>query len=599
LTGLADLQHVYDYHDGTKHHFDHFAPSLGYLDWASQPRLFRSFAGAPVFKLYPGPPAASDLHALPRETYDQLFVDSPNPAAPITAASIGHFLRYSLGLSAWKAFKGSRWPLRVNPSSGNLHPTEAYIVTGAFGSRSSSDASRAAIEDFGETPGVWHYAADRHAIERRCAFAPEAWNLAGLGGPTEAFIVALTSIHWREAWKYGERAFRYCQHDLGHAIAALGLSASMCGWRLRMLPAWPQRTMATLTGIDRDEDYFEAEREEPGCALLVTRVSVPGSVDRGVGFPDLGVRLLERRGLGEGGQPDLNAFLTAVRQARWFGRASQLSEDHVAWTFIDEVARATEDPGHTITAETATHALRQAQGGQLAVSAVEPIAAVDVDRGLDARALVLQRRSAVALDGASFSDRGEFLRMLSRVMPGPGAPWDAQWWPPCIHLALFVHRVDGIAPGLYVLARAASAVPRLQAAFSRAFAWTPVAGPGEDIPLRLLQAGDYRSRSQRVSCDQAIAADGFFSLGMIAICTAPRFTGIFSGSQASWVRCYISKRRPRARARPASAAFTTIPFTICSASKATRFRASITSRLVCRSRTRGSQRSRDIPGRRG
>ena len=103
--------------------------------------------------------------------------------------------------------------------------------------------------------------------------------------------------------------------------------------------------------------------------------------------------------------------------------------------------------------------------------------------------------------------------MLSRVMPGPGAPWDAVWWPPCIHLALFVHRVEGVVPGLYVLARAASVVPRLKAAFHREFAWTPVAG---DFPLWLLQAGDYRTRSQRVSCDQNIAADGFFSLGMIA-----------------------------------------------------------------------------------
>ena len=94
-----------------------------------------------------------------------------------------------------------------------------------------------------------------------------------------------------------------------------------------------------------------------------------------------------------------------------------------------------------------------------------------------------------------------------------GAPWDALWWSPRIHFALFVHRVTGVVPGLYVLARAASAVPRLKAAFSRDFAWTPVA---DGFPLWLLQAGVYRSRSQRVSCDQAIAADGFFSLGMIA-----------------------------------------------------------------------------------
>jgi nitroreductase len=78
---------------------------------------------------------------------------------------------------------------------------------------------------------------------------------------------------------------------------------------------------------------------------------------------------------------------------------------------------------------------------------------------------------------------------------------------------VFVHRVEGIPAGLYVLARASSVVPRLKGAFRADFAWTQVAS---DFPLWLLREGDYRSRSQHVSCDQGIAADGFFSLAMIA-----------------------------------------------------------------------------------
>ena len=95
---------VHRYHDGTKHHFNRFARSPGYLDWASQPRPFRRFADAPAF-------------ALP-----------PRPDASGRARTIGDLLRHSLGLSAWKRFRETRWSLRVNPSSGNLHPTEAYVV---------------------------------------------------------------------------------------------------------------------------------------------------------------------------------------------------------------------------------------------------------------------------------------------------------------------------------------------------------------------------------------------------------------------------------------------------------------------------------------
>jgi hypothetical protein len=139
---VSGLDPVYRYHDGTKHHFHRFARSLGYLDWASQPNPFRSFAGAPESTLINQQSAIADI------------------------------LRHSLGLSAWKQFGASRWSLRVNPSSGNLHPTEAYVVLPEreplspeerepFGPEEREPFRRAAI---------YHYAADRHALERRCAF---------------------------------------------------------------------------------------------------------------------------------------------------------------------------------------------------------------------------------------------------------------------------------------------------------------------------------------------------------------------------------------------------------------------------------------------
>src|SRR5262245_9631654 len=179
-------------------------------------------------------------------SYDDLFDGTVEPQ-PLTAAAIGDLLRHSLGLSAWKQYGQARWSLRVNPSSGNLHPTEAYVVG-------------AVLEG---APGVYHYMADRHAVERRCRFDPPAWSRSTLGA--SGLLVALTSIHWRESWKYGERAFRYCQHDLGHAVAAVAIAARMLGWDARILPDWSHAELAALLGIDRDQDFVDAEREEPGC----------------------------------------------------------------------------------------------------------------------------------------------------------------------------------------------------------------------------------------------------------------------------------------------------------------------------------------------
>jgi len=41
--------------------------------------------------------------------------------------------------------------------------------------------------------------------------------------------VGLTSIFWREAWKYRDRAYRYCCHDLGHAMMSIILAARALG----------------------------------------------------------------------------------------------------------------------------------------------------------------------------------------------------------------------------------------------------------------------------------------------------------------------------------------------------------------------------------
>jgi nitroreductase len=126
---------------------------------------------------------------------------------------------------------------------------------------------------------------------------------------------------------------------------------------------------------------------------------------------------------------------------------------------------------------------------------------------------VLQRRSALDFDGVSALAAPAFFAMLSRVMPQPAPPWDALWWEATIHLAIFVHRVDGVPPGLYLLARHPEAVARLRAACGREFLWESAS---DALPLYLLARGDCRAMARRLSCDQDIAADGFFSLGMIA-----------------------------------------------------------------------------------
>jgi SagB-type dehydrogenase family enzyme len=449
------------YHETTRHHFNRFAQSPGYLDWATQPNPFRRFHGAPLIEL-PRSVVAPD------EPYESLFAGARTPA-PITDESVADLLRCSMGLSAWKQYQRSRWALRVNPSSGNLHPTEAYVV---WRSR------------------VSHYAPREHALEARCVLRPSDVHQSRV--PDEdVFLVGLTSIFWREAWKYGERAFRYCQHDVGHAIAALRLAAARLGWSLALIDCSDDE-VAALLGVDRDDDFRDAEREAPECLALVTRA--PGEV---------GVETLVAR----------------ARDGEWSGQANQLSPGHREWPIIDLVAESTRLdsrlPRRSGEAAKAGSAGLPRHSGEAAKAGLD----------LSARSILLQRRSAVAFDARSTLPVATFRSMLSRLHPG-ASPWDAIDWPPQVHLAIFVHRVDGLVPGLYAFLRDPAVLAEWRDAMRPDFLWegvpndppSPLSGFGEASPndLFLLLPIDLKWPAARVSCDQDIAGDGFFSLGMIA-----------------------------------------------------------------------------------
>lgn len=442
-----------DYHQSSKHHLQRYAPGPDGLDWANQPDPFRTYAGAPRTVL----PLLSDRIATP-------YVDVragrlPTPA-PFGRESVAVLFELSLGLSAWKQYGSSRWALRCNPSSGNLHPTEGYLV---------------APELPGVEAGVHHYVSRDHCLERRAAISDPRWNDA-IG--RRGILVGVTSIFWREAWKYGLRAFRYCQHDVGHAIGALAYAAASLGWRARRLAAVGDDALATLLGVDRDGDFDAAEREAPDCLIWIGA---------------------------DGPVPEIEPLLEAAASAFWQGRANRLSAEHRGWPDIDRV-------------HTACHKPETPQSELWRPPPLPPPAAPALD--LPAARVIRQRRSAVAFDGQTVLSADAFFALLDATLPRPDAPpWSAWAAPAAVHLALFVHRVSGLEPGLYVLLRTEPDREELGVALRQDWLWRKI-GPTH-LPLYLLLPHDLQAVARTISCRQDIAADSCFSLGMLA-----RMTGL-------------------------------------------------------------------------
>jgi SagB-type dehydrogenase family enzyme len=451
------LRRTLAYHERSKHHLRRHARSPGGLDWANQPDPFRTYAGAPAVDL----PLLADGLATP---YADLYSPGAVARRPPDLDAVALLFELAFGLSAWKRYKGNRWALRCNPSSGNLHPTEAYAVL---------------PERPGLPAGVYHYVSRDHRLERRGTLADDGTSRIARVLPRGAFLVGLSTIAWREAWKYGERAFRYCQLDAGHALAAVRYAAATLGWSASLVDGPADAELAAWLGLDREEDLaglVPADRERPLAALLV-----------GPHPPTPRVDPLE--------------LADILRGATWAGRANPLSRKHVRWEANEDATEATRKPS-TAPAEPA------------AIPSLPPLPTAG---RAPAATLIRRRRSCQALDGRTSIDAGAFYALLDRLLPRPAVPpWDVLPWGPLLHPAIFVHRVRGLPPGLYLLERSKAVHDRLRAATRDRFAWSRPPACPEHLDLFLLAERDLRDVSRIASCHQEIAADGAFSLAMIA-----------------------------------------------------------------------------------
>ena len=443
-------QLVIDYHDRTKHRMDGYARGPDTLDWDAQPDPFRCFDGAERIDL----PLLANQLTVP---YAALSSDQPIEKQPLVLTSVATLLEISVALSAWKQYGTARWSLRVNPSSGNLHPTETYLVA-------------VAIE--GLQNGVYHYRADQHALELRCRFG-------AVNASEPELYIGFSSVHWREAWKYGERAFRYCQHDVGHAMAAISYGAAVLGWDVTPQLMWGDDGLATLLGVDRECDFGKAEREHPDVLLKIAPI--------------------ERSSAGA----DPASLLSLAQSGQWYGKANVLDPKHLySWPVIDEVAEASHRP-ENVAAET--------------VATPTPGSVIPTTCTEDAGKLLRRRRSAQSFDGVTVMSRESFARCLDQLLQRPQyAPWNTLPWNPRIHLVLFIHRVEGIAPGLYALPRSEQGQTLMRDHMRPEFQWQPVGDLPDSIPLQQLILAKAERTIAKLSCQQAIAGDSCFSLAMLA-----------------------------------------------------------------------------------
>jgi len=353
----------------------------------NMPAPFRHYEGVPVLDL-PADPPSPETPAL--DVLQGFCGTTPAHDGP---TFLSQLLFYCASISASKLVPstGYRYALRVNPSSGNLHPTEFHFVT----------------RGLKEWPdGLYHYRPSSHMSEQR-ALGDLEMNLAGSSAPI-TFI--LTSIAWREAWKYRDRAYRYCLHDIGHAWQALALAARAIGCDAFAVGHFPDDDVAHLCRFHEDE-----------WPMLIVEL-------RGES-----ISLRETAPVREPNR----------REIVWYGgEANQLSKEKTAYTQIEDIYEATKLSSN----RSASH-----------ISVVEPAPLGAGTTKLpppDSSTrtfgeVVRMRRSALDFVGGVQSMS---LRQLSAILAAASQPLLADFAAArFIQLYLYAHRVRGLESGLYRL----------------------------------------------------------------------------------------------------------------------------------------------------
>ena len=447
-----DSAYIFQYHEQTKHHYDRYARSPGYMDWDNQPNPFRFYNGTATVNL---PFVESDPPSPHLTLYRQQSVDNQ----PITIENVAAFLELSTSLSAWKAYGQNRWSLRINPSSGNLHPTEVHLILPDITSIRA---------------GIYHYTPFNHALELRANVPAPLWQQTRNHFNNDGFLVGLSSIIWREAWKYGERALRYCNHDVGHALAALSFSAALLGWKVSYLNGLSDNDIDQLLGFDRVK-WEPLEFEESDLLCYVHDQNAPSVVRT---IPE--------------------DIIMAYNKLPLTGQPNRLSPHGVDWQIIYQTLQHCRKP--RTTGEIYDYGDRPFQEGS--------------SSRLKASEIIRRRRSATAFDPSVSIDQHSFFAILDKTLPRDHCPpFDLGLGETAVHLLLFVHHVTSLSQGLYFFCRNQSDLTELQNSCQVDFLWEPVT---PTLPLYRLKHGNFRNEASRVSCHQDIAGQSIFSLGMIA-----------------------------------------------------------------------------------
>ncbi len=203
------------YHAATKHSYNSVRTHPNRLSWEDQPSTYKN---------YP------DSYAK-----QKLDLDKEEES----------FLYHIAGLTARKTYPSGEYYLRINPSAGALYPNELYFQARAVD---------------GMADGIYHYEVSSSSLTLLQAIGDDEGIEPYLGYRTamRGYLFLVSAIYYRSAWKYKDRAFRYCLLDAGHLLGSIEASALLKPHAVQVVYNLDRAKLNRMFGFEGREWFLSA-----------------------------------------------------------------------------------------------------------------------------------------------------------------------------------------------------------------------------------------------------------------------------------------------------------------------------------------------------
>lgn len=172
-------------------------------------------------------------------------------AEPLAGGDVAQLLWAAQGITEAVSERPANWPaewqwmggLRTAPSAGALYPLELYVVVGDVD---------------GLSAGLYRYVPQQHALQPlaegdlRVPLSNAALRQAAVA--RAPVVLVITAVYQRTAVKYGERATRYAQIEVGAVAQNVYLQAEALGLGTVLMGAFDDAAVQATLRLPADHE---------------------------------------------------------------------------------------------------------------------------------------------------------------------------------------------------------------------------------------------------------------------------------------------------------------------------------------------------------